>query len=135
VKDLENDNGKIRLVLRSKKVARIAELQGARGSPDSLLAWHGASVPSQTRRVVVYDYVFDDRQTRALDEARALARRTGLVLQVTDLSRQNVLARGLRLGLGKVGGAVGRLRLDAKASHWPKESGEDRMVRQQACRP
>lgn len=130
-----SESGKIRLVLRSKKVARIAEVGGARASPGSLLAWDGSSFPSQTRRVVVYDYVFDEKQTKALDEARDLARRTGLALQVTDLSRENALARGLRSGLGKVGGAVARLRLDASASGKARLRGRERMATQQACRP
>jgi len=132
---LESENGKIRLLLRSKKVARIAEFGGVASSPDSLLVWHGSSFPSQTRRVIVYDYVFDDKQTKALEEARSLAKRTGLTLQVTDLSRQNALERALRSSLGTVAGAIARLRLDLKGLRGSPESSHERMVRQQVCQP
>jgi hypothetical protein len=132
---LESENGKIRLFLRSKKVARIAEFGGVTSSPDSLLAWHGPSFPSQIRRVIVYDYVFDDKQTKALDEARSLAKRTGLTLQVTDLSRQNALERALRSSLGAVGGTIARLRPDLKATRGPRSPASEKMVRQQVCQP
>jgi hypothetical protein len=132
---LESEKGKIRLVLKSRRVARVAEFGGAAVSPNSLMSWYGPLFPSQKNRVLVYDYVFDDKQAKALEEARDLAKRTGLVLEVTDLSRQNALERALRSGLGKVGGAVARARIDLKALRRPQESSYERMVRQQACRP
>jgi len=132
---LVSESGKLRLVLRSKRVARVAEFSGAGGSPNSLMSWYGPLFPSQKSRTVVYDYVFDDKQTKALDEARDLAKRTGLALEVTDLSRQNALERALRSSLSKVGGAIARLHLDVKALRGSQESSYERMIRQQACRP
>ncbi len=70
-----------------------------------------------------------------MSEARDLAKRIGMVLEVTDLSRQNALERALRSGLGKVGGAIARARLDLKALRGFQESSYERMIRQQACRP
>ncbi len=132
---MESENGKIRLVLRSKRVARVAEFGGGAVSPNSLMSWYGPLFPSQKSRVVIYDYVFDDKQARALDEAKDLAKRTGLVLEVTDLSRQNALNRALRSSFSKVGGAIARARLDLRALRGSQESSYERMIRQQACRP
>jgi len=135
VKNLESENGKLRMVLRSKRVAKIAEFSGGGGSSNSVIAWYGPMFPSQKKMVMVYDYVFDDKQTKALDEARDLARRSGLVLEVTDLSRQNALERALRSSLSKAGGAIARVRLELKALRGPQESGYERMIRREACRP
>lgn len=132
---MESEKGKIRLVLKSRRVARVAEFGGGPVSPDSLMSWYGPLFPSQKSRVVVYDYVFEDKQAKALDEARDLARRMGMVLEVTDLSRQNALERALRSGLGKLGGAVTRARLDLRELRGPRESSYERMIRQEACRP
>jgi len=132
---LESESGKLLLVLRSKRVARVAEFSSVGGSPNSLMAWYGLLTPSQKSRTVVYDYVFDEKQTKALDEARDLAKRTGLVLEVSDLSRQNALERALKSSLSRVGGAIVRLRLDLKALRGSQESSYERMIRQQACRP
>jgi hypothetical protein len=126
---MEDENGKIRLVLRSKRVARIAEFSSAGVSSSSLMSWHGPLATSGKKRVVVYDYVFDDKQKRALEEARSLAKRTGLALQVTDLSRQNAMERALRSSLGTVAGAVARLSLDLKALRRSRESGYEGTVR------
>jgi hypothetical protein len=52
----------------------------------------------------VYDYVFDvfdEAQARALRETRELADRSGLALEVTDLTRQSLLRRMLGSALGK----------------------------------
>ena len=132
---MERENGKIRLVLRSRRVARIAEFSSGGGSSNSLMAWYGPLTPSQKSRTVVYDYVFDDKQTKALGEARDLAKRTGLVLEVTDLSRQNALERALKSSLSRVGGAIVRLRLDLKALRGSRETSYERMISQQAYRP
>ena len=132
---MESEGGKLRLVLRSKRVARVAEFRSGGTSPNSLMSWYGPLLPSQKSRTVVYDYVFDEKQTKALGEARELAKRAGLVLEVTDLSRQNALERALRSGLGKVGGAVARTRLDLKALRGSQESSYERMIRREACRP
>lgn len=78
------------------------------------MAWNGQLFASK-RRIVVYDYVFDDAQKRALSEAREFAMRSGLVLEVTDLSRQNPLKRALESGFGRIAGQL-RLRTEAKSS-------------------
>lgn len=88
----EATNGRLRLVLSSKKVLARVELV-----EDSLLAWDG-TVRVRRKRVRVYDYILNEKQTSALSEARAMAARAGLVLEVTDLSRQGPLRRFLRLG-------------------------------------
>jgi hypothetical protein len=132
---LERESGRIRLVLRSKRVARVSEFVGGGVSPGSPMAWYGPLFPSHERRALVYDYVFDDKQTKALDEARDLAKRRGLVLEVTDLSRQNALERALRSSLGRAAGAIARLRLDLKALRGPRESSYARMIRREACQP
>ncbi len=91
-------NGKLRLVLRSKKVlVRTEDYESSGVTPGSLTAWNGELFGTR-RRVMVYDYVYDERQKQALKEARELATRTGLVLEVTDLSRRSPLRRILRLG-------------------------------------
>jgi hypothetical protein len=103
---LEATIGKLRLVLRSKKVmARTEAFESGGVSSSSLMAWNGELFVSR-RRIAVYDYVFDEKQTCALSEARDLARRSGLSLEVVDLSRQNALRRVLRLGLSMVNGEV-----------------------------
>lgn len=91
-------NGKLRLVLRSRKVpVRIEDYQTNSAPSDSLRAWNGQLFGTR-RRVVVYDYVYDERQAQALKEVRELATKTGLVLEVTDLSRRSALRRILRVG-------------------------------------
>lgn len=100
---MESTNGKLRLVLRSEKVlARIEEFQVGGVCSNSLMAWNGQLVSSR-RTARVYEYVFDERQTRALNEARELARRTGLTLEVTDLTRQSPLRKIFRLRSGGIG--------------------------------
>jgi hypothetical protein len=85
-------------VLKSKRVLVRTECYESSGvTPGSLTAWNG-QVFGTRRRVVVYDYVYDERQKQALEGARELATRTGLVLEVTDLSRRGGLRRMLRLG-------------------------------------
>ena len=132
---MESEKGKLRLVMKSKRVARVTEFGGGPVSPSSLMSWYGPLFPSQKSKVMVYDYVFDVNQAKAVDEARDLAKRVGMVLEVTDLSRQNAVQRALRSGLGKLGGAVARARLASKALRGSEESSYERMIRQQACRP
>ena len=97
-KRLQTSNGKMRLFLRSRKVlARIEEFQSGGVNSNSLLAWNGQLLVNK-RTVRVYDYIYDEGQTRALAEARELARRTGISLVVVDLTREGLLARILSLG-------------------------------------
>jgi hypothetical protein len=93
---MEAADGKLKLVMKSEKVARIVEYEVP------LMTYYG-KVGSTRRRARVYDYVFDERQMRALREARELASKTGLVLEVTDLTRQNALKRVIRLGFASIG--------------------------------
>jgi hypothetical protein len=89
--------GKLRLVIRSKKTARMIEFEVP------LMTWYG-KVGVSRRRATIYDYVLDQRQARAIEEARELAERTGFTLEVTDLSRQGLLGRILRRDWGDIGG-------------------------------
>jgi len=88
---------KLRLVIRSRKTARIVEFEVP------LMTWYG-KVGVSRRRTMIYDYVLDQRQARALKEARELAEKTGFTLEVTDISRQGALSRFLRRGWGDIGG-------------------------------
>jgi hypothetical protein len=134
---LEGTDGKLRLVLSSKKVlSRIEEFESGSVCSNSLLAWNGQLLVTR-RRAKVYEYVFDGRQTRALSEARELAIRSGLVLEVTDLSRQNVLRRILRLGLSRFnGGARARLASPSGSRTTPAEPQDGRAaISPRASRP
>jgi len=129
---LEATNGKLRLVLRSTKVlARIEDLESNSVLSNSLLAWNG-QVFGTRRRVMFYEYVFDERQTQALREARELTRKTGLILEVTDLTRQNALKRILISGMSRIGGQA-RLRGGSKPSLVAADSSG--CVRPLACQP
>jgi hypothetical protein len=88
----DSTNGRLRLVLSSKKVLVRVDLV-----EHSLLAWDG-TVHVRRRWVRVYDHVLNEKQTSALSGARELAARKGLTLEVTDLSRQSALRRIFRLG-------------------------------------
>jgi len=83
--------GRLKLVLKSKKVLSRVDLV-----EDSILAWDG-TVRVRRKRVRVYDYILDENQSSALSEARELAARKGLSLEVTDLSRLSSFRRILSL--------------------------------------
>jgi hypothetical protein len=89
--------GKLRLVIRSRKTARVIEFEVP------LMTWYG-KVGVSRRRATIYDYVLDERQARAVKEARELAERTGFTLEVRDVSRQGVLSRILSRGWADTGG-------------------------------
>ena len=120
-------NGRLRLVLSSKKVmVRTEEFESGCVSSGSLLAWNGPLFVSR-RRIAVYDYIFDEKQLCALSEARELASRSGLILEVIDLSRQSALKRVLRLGLSKVDGeAIARFASSSSSKTTPGERQEGR---------
>ncbi len=82
------------MVSSKKALARIERYDASFRTADGLL-----HVSRRTMRI--YDYVLDEAQTSALREARELAGRSGLGLEVTDLSRQNVFRRMLNFGLHK----------------------------------
>lgn len=89
---VESDQ-KLQLVVKSRKViARVESFD------DSFMTWDG-QVRSRRRRVKVYDYILDERQTRMLEEAARMADREGLPFEVTDVSRRGVLHRILWLVL------------------------------------
>jgi hypothetical protein len=92
---LETTNGKLQLVIRSEKMARVVEF-------DVPIMTRYGKVGVTKKRATVYEYVFDEGQMRALSEARKLANASGLVLEVTDLSRQSALRRMIRQGLSRI---------------------------------
>jgi hypothetical protein len=98
---LETGNGKLQIVLRSKKVlVRIENFEVPVTTQDARVRFINRG------SLNVYDYVFDEAQARALRESRELADRSGLALEVTDLTRQGLVRRllgaGLRNGNGQV---------------------------------
>ncbi len=93
--ELKTTDDKLQLVIRSAKTSRVVEY-------DVPLMTQYGKVGVDRKRAIVDDYIFDERQTRALSEARDLAGKLGLTLEVTDLSRQGVLRRILRLSLGRI---------------------------------
>jgi hypothetical protein len=92
---METTNGKLQLVIRSEKMVRIVEF-------DVPIMTRYGKVGVTRKRATVYEYVFDDGQMRALSEARKLANASGLVLEVTDLSRQSALRRMVRQALSRI---------------------------------
>ena len=87
---MKSTNSKLQLVVRSKRVlARIERFDVPVMTQDGRVRFINKGT------LKVYEYLFDKAQERALSEARELASRTGLVLEVTDLTRQNPLKRML----------------------------------------
>lgn len=128
---MEATKGKLRIVLESKKVlVRVEDFDSSSALSSSVLALNGQAFGTR-RRISVYEYVFDERQMQALREARELSEKTGLVLEVTDLSRQNALKRALRSGLSMMSGRL-RPRLDSRPSFPSKKCDS---IRPLACQP
>lgn len=96
----ENHSGKgdtMRITVRSKKVlVRIEE------SSEPMVTWGGVVHLANEQEERIYDYVLDEKQRRALTEARDLASRTGMRLEVIDLSRQSALRRALGSSLDRL---------------------------------
>lgn len=88
--------GDLRLVVRSRRVARLVEFDVPLFTP-----YGGAG--SRTRRATVHDYVLDERQQRAVTQARELAARVGLAFEVTDLSKDGAVGRLRRAGSAILG--------------------------------
>ena len=102
---METDCGRIKLVIQSKKVlVRVEDYVHPVVTPG------GNVVHNKRGQLRVYDYVLDEGQRRAIADARELARRSGMILEVTDLSRQSFVRRALNSGLGIIGGRGGRPR-------------------------
>jgi len=123
---LRTTKGKLQLVMRSERRTRIVEFEVP------LMTWYG-KVGVTRRRAEVHDYVFDDGQVRALSEARELAGRAGLVLEVTDLSREGALRRILRTGLRGSGAGI-QAGMSSRQS-LKAGSVEAQDVTSQVCRP
>ena len=96
---METTNGKLQLVIKSEKVIRLVEF-------DVPIMTRYGKVGVTKKWARVYEYVFDEGQKRALSEARELACKSGLVLEVTDLSRQSALRRMIGRGLSMIGLAL-----------------------------
>jgi hypothetical protein len=58
----------------------------------------------QSKSVVIYDYVLDERQRQVLDETSELAQRYGLSLDVVDVAAETIAKRILR----RISGAINR---------------------------
>jgi len=94
--ELKAINSKLQLVVRSKKVlARIERFEVPVMTMDGRVRFVNKGT------LKVYDYLFDEAQERALRETRELAVRSGLVLEVTDLTRQSPLRRAVRFVLAR----------------------------------
>lgn len=91
------NDGKLLLVVRSRRVARLVEFEAP------LFTVHGKAL-SRTGRAIVYDYVLDERQSRALSQSREFASRLGLALEVTDLSKEGAVRRLLRSAAQRLAG-------------------------------
>ncbi|MGA2663420.1 MAG: hypothetical protein ABSF83_00545 [Nitrososphaerales archaeon] len=89
----------MQLVIKSEKVRRSVEFE-----VPLMTRWGNVGV--EKKRAIVYDYVLDETQKLALDEARELARERCLALKVTDLSRQGLLRRTVASGMDRIGGRV-----------------------------
>lgn len=94
-------NPRMRLTVRSRKVlVRIEEFN------EPLVSMSGVVRTGQRRQVRVYDYILDERQSRAVTEARQLAERSGVALEVTDVSRKGALWRAFNSGRERAAGLV-----------------------------
>ncbi len=82
--------GKVRVVVRSRRVpTRIVDLSVPEFAPS------GVRMGSKTHRVVLYDYILDGDQKKAVDEGRRLSCDLGLELEVVDRSQMGLLKRML----------------------------------------
>ncbi len=90
-------NGKLEVVVRSKKtLSRVDSYEVSTMGVDGLRR-------VSRRSVNVFDYVLDEQQSRALEEARDLAARSGFALEVVDLTRRSPLLRLVGLGRALLG--------------------------------
>ena len=89
---MEANKSKLKLIVSSRKV--LVRIEGFDVHVDDGRGYSYRGL----KRALVYDYVLDDEQTRAMKEAKELARRTGMRLEVTDLTRSNFLKRLLVTG-------------------------------------
>ncbi len=93
---MRSSSGKLQLVVRSKKVlARIERFDVPVMTQDGRISFINKGT------LKVYDYLFEEAQANAVREAQGLARRSGMVLEVTDLTRQSSLKRLARFLFAK----------------------------------
>ncbi len=85
-------NKEIRIVVESRKVpSRV--VQFATSPPYPGRPFFEARV---TKFAVMYDYLLDAGQSKALDHARELAAASGACLQIVDLARESAVRRVIR---------------------------------------
>lgn len=93
---MKTTNGKLQLVIRSRKtLARIERFDVPFMTQDGRVRFINKGT------LKVYDYLLDDGQAQVLRESQELARRSGMVLEVTDLTRQSPLKRMLKFLLAR----------------------------------
>ncbi len=91
--------GKVRVVVKSRRVpSGITEFS----VPE--FASSGVLMGTRRSRAVLYDYVLDGDQKKAIDEGHRLSRSLGLELEVVDRSRMGVLGRMMAAFLGNGSG-------------------------------
>jgi hypothetical protein len=119
---LETSNGKLQIVVRSKKVlVRIERFDVPVMTQDGRVSFINRGT------LKVYDYLFDEAQERALRETRELANKEGLALEVTDLTRRSLFRRvvgSLRRGDPQAWQEA-RSWLSSRITTKPKERRED----------
>ncbi len=80
--------GKVRVLVRSRRVpSGITEFSVPEFAPSGVL------MGTRRNRAVLYDYVLDGDQKKAIEEGHRLSRSLGLELEVVDRSRMGVLGR------------------------------------------
>lgn len=90
-------SGKVRVIVKSQKVpSGTFELATPEFAPSGIL------LGMRKRNIVLYDFVLDDEQRKALEEGYKLSRTLGLNLEVVDRTRSGVRGRVLS-SLGRLG--------------------------------
>ncbi len=90
---------KIKVVVKSRKVLTDIVYGPVPQYPTYI--GQGHRVPPLNRSRLYYSYILDGEQEAILGEAKAIAQQLGIGLEVTDLERQNILRRILRLMTGR----------------------------------
>lgn len=95
-----SSDGRVRVVVKSRRVpADVIEFQQTMYSPS------GIPMGTRTNRQVLYAYVLDEDHKRTIEEARELARRLCLDLEVVDSGKQGFFGR-LLSSLGRSGAST-----------------------------
>jgi hypothetical protein len=101
----EPSSGTIHLILKSRKVARSSRVEVPQLSVGDI---HGRMY-TISKYVTVWDYEFEEDQLNLLKEARQLSERTGMRLELVDLTRQGPLRR-IATRFGWIGAGAATLR-------------------------